>query len=98
MQGLQVTDRVGALGRMVAGIGAVRVLREVPGVPPLEIEQVGIALAGDEDRGTGGDDLPGDLLDPGDEPQVSGTRAMPMGRHSMPHLRSKRSRLDVSNS
>ncbi len=78
LHALQVADRVGAPGRMVAGIGAVRVLGEMAGVPPLEIEQVGITLAGDEDRGTGGDDLPGDLLDPADECAVRGTRAMPM--------------------
>ena len=51
----------------------------MPGVPPLEIEQFGIALADDEHRRTGGDDLPDNLPDPGDQPPVGGTRTMPMG-------------------
>ena len=70
LQRLQVTDRVGAPGRMVAGVGAMRVLREVLGVHPLDIEQVGIALADDEHPCTGRDDLSDNLPDPGDEPLV----------------------------
>lgn len=97
VQGFEVIYRVVACGRVITGIGAIRVLGEMLGDSSLQFEQVGIALGDYEYTGTGGDDPPDDLPDPGDLPLVNSIRTVSMRLPGDAPLASNRSRLAFSN-
>ena len=80
LQRLQVADRVGAPGRMVAGIASQRVLREVPGVPvPSISSKSGSPLLMTSTLAPVGMTFRTTCLIPAIEPLVGGTRTTPMG-------------------